>query len=228
MARCGRQDGPPSAAERRSLWRFWPGWRGGRAHLAGGFGWPEYLLLGGVALGLLAIAASVLAMDRQQRRLERLRGAMLISAGLGTALPRPAAIAGRRDRSAAAGGGQPDRPGARPARPARPPAGSRAGRHRRWHRGGDIPGPGEPDQCRRQAPARRRDRPRRQPVRRLRAREPGLRHDPGGGGRTAAAHDAAPGRWAGDRGRRRRARARGRGGAALRRGGGDCPAAPGA
>jgi len=70
-------------------------WLAGRArHLAGGFGWPEYLLLGGVALGLLAVAASVLAMDRQQRRLERLRGAMLISAGLGTALPRPAAIPG--------------------------------------------------------------------------------------------------------------------------------------
>ena len=70
-------------------------WVAGRAsHPAGGFGWPDYLLLGGGVLGLLAIAASVLAMDRQQRRLERLRGAMLISAGLGTALPRPAAIPG--------------------------------------------------------------------------------------------------------------------------------------
>jgi DNA polymerase-3 subunit epsilon len=70
-------------------------WVAGRApHLAGGFGWAEYLLLGGGALGLLAIAASVLAMDRMQRRLERLRGAMLISAGLGTTLPRPAAIPG--------------------------------------------------------------------------------------------------------------------------------------
>src|SRR5882757_6418919 len=70
-------------------------WAAGRAsHPAGGVGWPDYLLLGGGVLGLLAIAASVLAMDRQQRRLERLRGAMLISAGLGTALPRPAAIPG--------------------------------------------------------------------------------------------------------------------------------------
>ena len=66
-------------------------WLAGRV---GGFGWPDYLLLGGGVLGLLAIAASVLTMDRQQRRLERLRGAMLISAGLGTALPRPAAIPG--------------------------------------------------------------------------------------------------------------------------------------
>ena len=154
------------------------------------------------------------------------RHAHLRRPGHGPAAPRR--DPGRRDRSAAAGGGQPDRPGARPARPARPPAGSRAGRHRRSHRGGDVPGPGEPDQCRRQAPARRRDGPRRQPVRRLRAREPGLRHDPGGGRRPAAAHHAAPGRWAGDRGGRRRARARGRGGAALRRGRGDRPPAPGA
>ena len=70
-------------------------WMVARAsHLAGGFRWPEYLALAVVGLGLLAIAASVLAMDRQQRRLERLRGAMLISAGLGTPLSRPAAVPG--------------------------------------------------------------------------------------------------------------------------------------
>ena len=60
-----------------------------------GLGWPDYLLLAGAGVGLALLALSVLAMDRQQRRLERLRGAMLISAGLGTALPRPSA--GARD-----------------------------------------------------------------------------------------------------------------------------------
>ena len=58
-----------------------------------GLGWPDYLLLAGAGVGLALLALSVLAMDRQQRRLERLRGAMLISAGLGTALPRPSANA---------------------------------------------------------------------------------------------------------------------------------------
>jgi DNA polymerase III subunit epsilon len=56
-----------------------------------GLGWPDYLLPGALGLGLALLAAAVLAMDRQQRRLERLRGALLISAGLGTALPRPSA-----------------------------------------------------------------------------------------------------------------------------------------
>ena len=66
-------------------------WLAGRgADPRGGIGWPEYLLLGFVGLGLVGIGLAVLAMDRQQRRLERLRGAMLISAGLGTPLPRPA------------------------------------------------------------------------------------------------------------------------------------------
>ena len=84
-------------------------WMAGRAsHLAGGFGLPEYLLLGGVALGLLAIAAAVLAMDASSAA----------SSGCAAPCSSPPAWArpprpgdpGRRDRSAAAGGGQPDRP----------------------------------------------------------------------------------------------------------------------
>jgi DNA polymerase III subunit epsilon len=66
-------------------------WLGGRGpRLAGGFGWPEYALIGMVGLGLIGVGVAVVAMERQQRRLERLRGAMLISAGLGTPLPSPA------------------------------------------------------------------------------------------------------------------------------------------
>jgi len=65
----------------------WLAERGSR--LSGGIGWAEYVLLGMVALGLIGAGFAVLALDRQQRRLERLRGAVLISAGLGTALPRP-------------------------------------------------------------------------------------------------------------------------------------------
>lgn len=52
-------------------------------------GWVDWLLLAALGLGLLLLGAALLAIDRQQRRLERLRGALLISAGLGTALPRP-------------------------------------------------------------------------------------------------------------------------------------------
>jgi DNA polymerase III subunit epsilon len=66
-------------------------WLAARApRLAGGFGWPEYALIGMVGLGLIGIGIAVWAMERQQRQLEHLRGAMLISAGLGTPLPRPA------------------------------------------------------------------------------------------------------------------------------------------
>src|SRR5689334_22763312 len=56
-------------------------------------GWADWLLLAALGLALLLLAVALLAMDRQQRRLERLRGALLISAGLGTALPRPSAQA---------------------------------------------------------------------------------------------------------------------------------------
>lgn len=57
--------------------------------LPGGLGGPEYVLLAGVASGLSALAAALLALRRQHRRLERLRGAVLIAGGLGTPLPRP-------------------------------------------------------------------------------------------------------------------------------------------
>jgi DNA polymerase-3 subunit epsilon len=69
----------------------WIGARG--SHLVGGAGWPEYVLFGIVVLGLLGIAHTVLDIDHRHRRLEKLRGAILISAGLGTALPRPAGVA---------------------------------------------------------------------------------------------------------------------------------------
>src|SRR5579862_3993940 len=58
--------------------------------LPGGLGGPEYVLLAGIICGLGAITATLLAMGRQRRRLERLRGGVLIAGGLGTPLPRPA------------------------------------------------------------------------------------------------------------------------------------------
>jgi DNA polymerase-3 subunit epsilon len=58
--------------------------------LPGGLGGPEYVLLAGVGCGLGAIAIALLALRRQRRRLERLRGGVLIAGGLGTPLPRPA------------------------------------------------------------------------------------------------------------------------------------------
>lgn len=57
--------------------------------VGGGLLWANWVLLAALGLALLLLAAATLAMERQQRRLERLRGALLISAGLGTALPRP-------------------------------------------------------------------------------------------------------------------------------------------
>lgn len=58
--------------------------------LPGGLGGPEYVLLAGVGCGLGALTVALMALRRQHRRLERLRGAVLIAGGLGTALPRPA------------------------------------------------------------------------------------------------------------------------------------------
>jgi len=58
--------------------------------LPGGLGGPEYVLLAGVVCGLGAIASALMALDRQRRRLERLRGGVLIAGGLGAPLPRPA------------------------------------------------------------------------------------------------------------------------------------------
>jgi len=58
--------------------------------LPGGLAWPDDLLIGAVALGLICSIASHAAQVHQQRRLERLRGAVTIAAGLGTPLPPPA------------------------------------------------------------------------------------------------------------------------------------------
>jgi DNA polymerase-3 subunit epsilon len=59
--------------------------------LPGGLDWPDYTLLSAIALALLCFALAYGAQARQQRRLERLRGAMTIAAGLGTPLPPPPA-----------------------------------------------------------------------------------------------------------------------------------------
>ena len=61
------------------------------ARLPGGLIWPDYALLGVIALALLCFALAYGALARQQRRLERLRGAVTIAAGLGTPLPPPPA-----------------------------------------------------------------------------------------------------------------------------------------
>ncbi len=58
-------------------------------HLPDGLGWPEYGMLAAVGLGLAGVGGAVAGMGRQRRRLERLRGNLLISAGLGTPLPKP-------------------------------------------------------------------------------------------------------------------------------------------
>src|SRR5262249_10251100 len=52
-------------------------------------GWPDYVLLATIALGLLCFAGAYEAFAHQRRRLERLRGAVTIAAGLGTPLPPP-------------------------------------------------------------------------------------------------------------------------------------------
>ncbi len=59
--------------------------------LPGGLGWPDYALLAGIGLALLCFALAYVALARQRRRLERLRGALIIAAGLGTPLPPPTA-----------------------------------------------------------------------------------------------------------------------------------------
>jgi DNA polymerase III subunit epsilon len=59
------------------------------ARLPGGLAWPDYALLGAIVLALLFFAVADGALARQQRRLERLRGAVTIAAGLGTPLPPP-------------------------------------------------------------------------------------------------------------------------------------------
>jgi DNA polymerase III subunit epsilon len=58
-------------------------------HMPGGLGWADYLLLAAIALGLLCFAGAYEAFAHQRRRLERLRGAVTIAAGLGTPLPPP-------------------------------------------------------------------------------------------------------------------------------------------
>ena len=58
-------------------------------HLPGGLGWADYVLLAAIALGLLCFAGGYEAFAHQRRRLERLRGAVTIAAGLGTPLPPP-------------------------------------------------------------------------------------------------------------------------------------------
>jgi DNA polymerase-3 subunit epsilon len=58
--------------------------------LPGGLGGPEFVLLAAVGCGFGAIGVALLTMRRQHRRLERLRGGVLIAGGLGTPLPRPA------------------------------------------------------------------------------------------------------------------------------------------
>jgi DNA polymerase III subunit epsilon len=58
-------------------------------HLPGGVVWPDYALLGAIGLAALCFALAYGALARQQRRLERLRGAVTIAAGLGTPLPPP-------------------------------------------------------------------------------------------------------------------------------------------
>jgi DNA polymerase-3 subunit epsilon len=59
--------------------------------LPGGLSWPDYALLGAITLALICFALAYAALARQQRRLERLRGAVTIAAGLGTPLPPPVA-----------------------------------------------------------------------------------------------------------------------------------------
>ena len=59
--------------------------------LPGGPSWADYALLGTIGLALLCFALAYGALARQQRRLERLRGAVTIAAGLGTPLPPPVA-----------------------------------------------------------------------------------------------------------------------------------------
>ena len=66
---------------------FWLVVRG--LHLPGGLAWPDYLLLAALALGLVCIAGGYEAFAHQRRRLDRLRGAVTIAAGLGTPLPPP-------------------------------------------------------------------------------------------------------------------------------------------
>lgn len=58
-------------------------------HLPGGLAWPDYVLLAAIALGLLCFAGAFESFIYQRRRLERLRGAVTIAAGLGTPLPPP-------------------------------------------------------------------------------------------------------------------------------------------
>ena len=62
-------------------------------HLPGGLAWADYVFLGAIVLGLLCFAGTYEAFTHQRRRLERLRGAVTIAAGLGTPLPPPCRVA---------------------------------------------------------------------------------------------------------------------------------------
>jgi DNA polymerase III subunit epsilon len=64
------------------------GWVLGRGlYLPGGLGWPEYFLLAALGLSLICMATVYVVQVRQRRRLDRLRGALVIAGGLGTPLP---------------------------------------------------------------------------------------------------------------------------------------------
>ena len=58
-------------------------------HLPGGLSWADYAFLGSIAVALVCFAGTYEAFVHQRRRLERLRGAVTIAAGLGAPLPPP-------------------------------------------------------------------------------------------------------------------------------------------
>jgi DNA polymerase-3 subunit epsilon len=59
--------------------------------LPGGLQLADYVLLAGAGAGLVGTGLLLWSQQRQRRRLERLRGSVLIAGGLGTPLPRPPA-----------------------------------------------------------------------------------------------------------------------------------------
>jgi DNA polymerase-3 subunit epsilon len=59
--------------------------------LPGGLAGADYALLAAIGLALICFALAYAGLARQRQRLDRLRGAVTISAGLGVALPPPAA-----------------------------------------------------------------------------------------------------------------------------------------